>query len=520
MKTLYAYNNTVGMVFLRSDMYMENISAEYNYENGMIIDVCSINMTSVSSNHNDNFGIYIFRSIETTLMNVSTVSNGVSGIQLNQANNTMLLGLSSKYNGDFGLINIGSNSTTLNDSRLAHNKRGNIIVIESTDLTIVGTAASIVVHQSSNVYWEDIVFSDMDSSSTISTVDPTSLPAIVELYNSNATVCDCSFKKNTISAIKAVGSKVTFSGEIEFSHNRALTGTALIFAKGSTLILSENSKVFFTENHASSFGGVIYISTEESYNNTMTLYDVIGIGDLQIYGSLTSSITECFICVEGSRSDKRLVFTNNTAEKGGDALYGGLLAMGWDGDWNCLLSFKNISDMSQQSGLSPITSDPSRVCFCNDSEPDCLTVAEPITCLIYPGQTITIPAVVVGQAFGTVTGSVYAKFLNTSFAVDIEEGQNVTNIDQSQCTNIDYTIFSKKEGSEAILVLTVDNIEVPYVLNESDNQEILNSWKILNSEPNYVTLASNIINLFVNYTSATAVFTEAYYESLAPENRT
>ena len=59
------------------------------------------------------------------------------------------------------------------------------------------------------------------------------------------------------------------------------------------------------------------------------------------------------------------------------------MALGYDGDWNCLLS-KNISDMSQQSGLSLISSAPSRVCLCSESgQPDCLTVADPTTHVIY-----------------------------------------------------------------------------------------------------------------------------------------
>ena len=107
---------------------------------------------------------------------------------------------------------------------------------------------------------------------------------------------------------------------------------------------------------------------------------------------------------------------NNTAGKGGDVLYGGLVALGYDEDWNCLLSFKNVSDMLQQSGLSLISSAPSRICLCNETgQPDCLTVADPTPYVIYPGQTITIPAVVVGQDFGTVTGSVFAHFLSTPY---------------------------------------------------------------------------------------------------------
>ena len=61
----------------------------------------------------------------------------------------------------------------------------------------------------------------------------------------------------------------------------------------------------------------------------MTLNDMRFLLDV---GSFTTSRTECFIHIEGSRSDTRLVFVNNTSEKGGDVLYGGLVALGCDGD--------------------------------------------------------------------------------------------------------------------------------------------------------------------------------------------
>ena len=524
MEDVYASNNSNGLLFVCSDVYMENVLTEYNCNNGIELDGCNVlSMALVSSNHNQN-GIYIQYSMKTILLNLSTTSNSGNGVYMKNAKNTTIKFLSSKSNGEYGLLAKSSDVTTLTDSHLIHNKNGgDINLIYSTNFSIVRTTASIIAHRSQGIYLGESILSGMSSTSTISsTVDPTSLPAIVELYDSNAKVYNCSFANNNVSVIKAIGSEVTFSGELTFSHNRALTGTALIFARSSTLILTENCEVYFIENHASRYGGVIYINTEESYVTSMNLNDMRLLDKFTV-GSLTTSMTECFIRVEGSRSDMRLVFVNNTAGKGGDVLYGGLVALGWDGEWddgwNCLLSFKNISDMSHQSGLSTITSNPSRVCFCKDAEPDCLTVADPIPHHVYPGQTITIPAVVVGQDFGTVTGSVYAKFLNTYFTVAIDDGQNVTNIDQSQCSSIEYTIFSENEGSEAVLVLTADNIDISYTLNQSDNQAILNSWTILNSEPNYNILASNIRHRFLQAYPPT-VFTEAYKESLAPGNRT
>ena len=82
-----------------------------------------------------------------------------------------------------------------------------------------------------------------------------------------------------------------------------------------------------------------------------------------------------------------LTFINNTAVEGGDVVYGGLIAAGYDGDWNCLLSFKNISDMMDQSSVSQITSVPSRVCLCHDTSPDCLIVVDPTSHNLYPGET-------------------------------------------------------------------------------------------------------------------------------------
>ena len=318
-------------------------------------------------------------------------------------------------------------------------------------------------------------------------------------------ISDCTFTKNIISSVKAVGSNITISGEVLFSNNRALSGTAFILAINSILIIKDDTNVKFQKNHATNFGGVFHITTEESYGRSMSLQNIL---DKNYGGSLITSRTKCFVHVEGSRSYARLTFLNNTAGKGGDVLYGGLVALGYDGDWNCLLNFKNISDMSQQRGLSPISSAPSRVCFCNATgQPDCLTVADPTQHVIYPGQTITISAVLVGQDFGTATGSVFAQFLYTTASVVMEQGQNSTHttvkhisegIEQSQCSSLDYTIFShESEDSDVVLILTADNRDILDHMDEDNNREITNSWKVLCKEPNYQKMATEYISDFI-----------------------
>ena len=249
----------------------------------------------------------------------------------------------------------------------------------------------------------------------------------------------------------------------------------------------------------------------------MSLQDILSYFNT---GTLISSRTECFVHVEGSRSYDQLTFINNTAGKGGGVLYGGLVALGYDGHWNCLLSFKKISDMSQQNGLSLISSTPSRVCLCNKiGQPDCLTVADPTTRVIYPGQTITIPAVVVGQDFGTVTGSVFAQLFHTTDSVHMKQKQYNIAVEHRQCSNLKYTIFSQSEESAAVLVLTHDNRDISQLMNEEDNQKINNTWEILNEMPNYKTLAKNIQCDFIDFTN-TRHFTVKYNESKLSGNRT
>ena len=111
-----------------------------------------------------------------------------------------------------------------------------------------------------------------------------------------------------------------------------------------------------------------------------------------------------------------LVFDNNTAGYGGDAVYGGnfdsALAPNREGKMViCIELFNNYSILQNQTGLSTISSDPLRVCLCDTAGlPDCLHIFYSRT--VYPGETFTLPVVAVGQTFSTASGYVYAQLLN------------------------------------------------------------------------------------------------------------
>ena len=303
----------------------------------------------------------------------------------------------------------------------------------------------------------------------------------------------CNFtRNNNISSVKAFNSSITVSGDMLFSDNTAISGTVFNLRKRSTLTLKRDAHICFKNNHATNNGGVFYIATEEIKEKGLTLDDVLEGNSI---GSVIATHTECFLHVEGSKSQKRMEFVNNTAGKGGDVLYGGLVALGWDEDWNCLFTFKNTSDFTEQSSLSLVSSTPSRVCFCNlTGHPDCLTVARPVTHTMYPGQTITIPGVVVGQDFGTVSGLVFAQFVKTaaSESIAMEHEQRITGIGYRSCTNLNYTVFASEEVAETTLVLTANDRQVSHIMLESDNKLFKKVWNNLTSTPNSRNFASQI----------------------------
>jgi hypothetical protein len=170
-----------------------------------------------------------------------------------------------------------------------------------------------------------------------------------------------------------------------------LYGAVFILTKSSVLIVSESCTTTFQNNTAIDYGGVFYIVTEEFLMQIKTFSEFL---TNTRHGTEFKSMTNCFIQVERIRSKKMLTFTGNSAGKGGDVIFGGLVALGWDESimMNCWDSFQNVSDLANQSTASLISSAPSRVCLCQDSQKDCLIVADPKTHTIYPGETITIPS--------------------------------------------------------------------------------------------------------------------------------
>ena len=107
--------------------------------------------------------------------------------------------------------------------------------------------------------------------------------------------------------------------------------------------------------------------------------------------------------------------------------------------------------------LSEISSNPTRVCICLNSTPNCNITQYNITA--YPGETFQVPAVAVGQRFGTVPFTVQSSFASTSTVVPFMGAFYYTQMVRENCTNLTYNIRSSNKME--IIHLQVDKFYVP-----------------------------------------------------------
>ena len=461
-------------------LFLRNVTAVKNRFYGVSIVRCiETEMVDITAAENIHIGIYIELSIDTILKNASVNENINHGIYIWKSQNSHLVDITASFNGPrgFELLVIESTATTLKNTLVENtNKLNGVGIVQCQNVRLMNMSASfsgmsrsaLRFMYSDEVVLEESTFTNVSSGSLRSTTDVMKLPAVIALHNTSFVLRNSRFVDSNMSSMMATASTIKVEGNVLFSNISAVSGAAFIFSKSSVLVVSEHSEVIFQNIHASHYGAAFFIVTEELTEASISIESINMLDNLFLYQTMAppktsmSTVIHCFVQVQGNRQQPQLVFINNTAERGGDVVYGGLVALGYDGDWNCLLSFKKISDVTEQSSEMPsrrITSAPSRVCICRDDRPDCLMVVDTTSRVLYPGQTMTVSAAVVGQDFGTVKGEVNAQFLS-SFDLSIPLEQQIMQYENGKCMDFYYTVHSSCETCKAELVLTPDDREV------------------------------------------------------------
>ena len=215
----------------------------------------------------------------------------------------------------------------------------------------------------------------------------------------------------------------------------------------SSMNFVTGANVSFVNNSAYDKGGAIYIEPgvsprwiDESFDTPPCFYNLLECSNNATY-------TICFI--------------NNSAANGGDDVYGGTLYGLCKRRSEC-----NLTVITDSSSISSVSSDPIRVCACdNTGKPRC-TSDEYIYMrrAVHPGEMFTIPAVIVGWDYGTTTGVAHADIFtystNTSHVPILDyhsrSGQVISN--NKKCTDVSFTIYAVHESEDAVMYITTGHM--------------------------------------------------------------
>ena len=313
------------------------------------------------------------------------------------------------------------------------------------------------------------------------------------------------FSNNSASyggAIQALDAKINITGNDSFTQNLAtVNGGALALAEGSVVyLIFETSSLTFSENIAHSFGGAIFVED----NSVHCSYDwnvngFIGFnGPTEYECFYLHDLPQCFNSKLASFKDKiNISFSSNFA-MAGSAIFGGEIdetvsnIRFYDpsleveeyptiGDLFHYLIHVNIDDTNNGSSIS---STPNHVCGCINGQPDCSDPHSPYEVSVYPGQTVRVSLVAVGQRKGTVPSATTAMY-DPDNGATFGDLQNAQRIDHPTCTELKYTIFSRRQtetlkihvdsscGLEGIpLSVNVTLLQCPigFTLSDSSNQ--------------------------------------------------
>ena len=270
--------------------------------------------------------------------------------------------------------------------------------------------------------------------------------AIIALYCENhVTFTDCRFHGNRGTAIGAYQSTFNMNGYNSFINNSATEGGAIALLSNSYMFIQRNTEIVFLNNYADNVGGAIFV-------HTIPKFDIVRLSQ------------KCPILVSANIT---LTFTNNTGRDGGDVIYTRNAYTCKSQEFSLWYMVANSQvvhdgmnihvDRIGNDPFSILSSDPMRACFCTNGTPNCTATFMNMT--KYPGEVFNIPAVVVGENFGTVTGSVRSKFL------PLDENRTVPNLEVFQhfqkisrsagCSELQYTVLSENE--KEVMVLTAQD---------------------------------------------------------------
>ena len=247
--------------------------------------------------------------------------------------------------------------------------------------------------------------------------------------------------------IYAIDSSIIVEREVHFINNEAEYGGGVSLEMNAKVygLATSNTRMpllTFTANRAN-YGGAVQVADE---TNPLLC------SSLSPWSYSASS--ECFFHPLSLDADatftQNMHFLNNSAEISGSNLFGGLLdrctitPAGTNFTSNGATNFKKLSGITE---LETVTSDPVRICFCRDGQPDC--GYKPPTIDIKRGETIAVQVVAVDHVNHTINGTTIYASLNMTVG-GLGDGQE-TQRTYKGCTELSFDLLSTHDSEELLL---------------------------------------------------------------------
>ena len=237
--------------------------------------------------------------------------------------------------------------------------------------------------------------------------------------------------------LHASNSSITIEGVLRCANNQAKNGGGFSLERYARLYgkSAENDSIDFVSNVASDHGGAVYINDE-------TNPDMCAVDPLQ---NASLKTEYCFL-----NSLFFNITSDNSAGVSGSNLFGGLLDRCKVEPQFSQTATSGLDAFQQLSSIKSdtISSDPVRMCFCRDLQPDCDYQPEPIQ--VQRQTAFTVQLIAYDQVNHPINATVESS-LNSS-AGGLGEGQGTQRID-GECTKLDFTVFSPLDSEELMLTL-------------------------------------------------------------------
>ena len=253
--------------------------------------------------------------------------------------------------------------------------------------------------------------------------------AILLINIENVTFEQIDVGNHDTTGLLSYNSQLRFHKDSNFINNSGTFGGGMALYDSSNLILTEQTNISFINNYASNSGGGIFIL------ETLLTHEYPA---------------NCFFKLEHDHStNPTLYFINNKAKISGDVLYGGNV------DY-CLNAheFLNFFNYSQQTGPSVVSSDPIKVCFCEQNAPNCSVTNINITAM--PGINVNVSLATVGSKNGLTMGVIKLTGLDSSFKV-----QTVNTKLNSNCTDVTFSVTTSSSLNTTQVYITLEKSFLP-----------------------------------------------------------